>query len=667
MTDWRDGILREFIPGVSPLTLALDPDRLLLEETILQQLLDLGFHLEVFDDPVAFRYIYESKFRSQWDKGENIELVVVFISDSPDSIPYDLLQSGRQVSFSLGDIFPELSYPVIAALDRGDLDALYNARKAYNPGKCGDKASREFILRHVFGITPELIKEPADLLHNLLHRHYSARQLPESLDRHFIRHLSQNPLFQGWPLESIVGRREAFFAFLQERWPLFLAGLDPRPESSPGAEEPAGPLTYPGPAMLPFQADNIRVYIDNLFLEGLLHPVTHEQALPPTASWAGMGIRKNPAGERVHKLEQLSAKLLEKIPGADARHLDWLHFAYPLAEAAVLEHQSREPLPSHLCLKLHILHSRVDRAFSAWICHSLPFLINQPPVPPVMVHHIPRMLADEIAETRSGKVAFLLVDGLALAQWLVLRDVLQAQRPELIFREDAVFAWIPTLTSVSRQAAFSGKPPSFFPESIGSTAKDKKHWCAFWESRGFRDYAVTYKVGLTGTDGDKIDELVSPHGLRVAGLVINTVDKIMHGMQLGAAGMHNQVRQWASGGHMAQLIDTLLDRDYQVFLSSDHGNIEAVGVGNPKEGVLADTKGQRVRIYRDIPLRNSVARKFPDALQWPANGLPDNYHPLLAPKRNAFYLKEKSIVTHGGASIEEVIVPMVRIQRKNHE
>ena len=55
-----------------------------------------------------------------------------------------------------------------------------------------------------------------------------------------------------------------------------------------------------------------------------------------------------------------------------------------------------------------------------------------------------------------------------------------------------------------------------------------------------------------------LENLLVP-GTRAVGLVVNTVDEIMHGMQLGAAGMHNQVRQWAGGGFLSGLICRLLD------------------------------------------------------------------------------------------------------------
>ncbi len=153
-----------------------------------------GFELIPFDDHVAFRYAYESKFRSRWDQGEQTDLVVVLRSEANDlgALPYDLLQAGRKLSFNLGDIFPNLSYPVVTALDRGDLDALYEAQKRHAPGQLGDNATKEFVLRHVFDIAPELIKQPSDLLRALLRRHYRGQRIPAAIDARFIHILRQN-------------------------------------------------------------------------------------------------------------------------------------------------------------------------------------------------------------------------------------------------------------------------------------------------------------------------------------------------------------------------------------------------------------------------------------------------------------------------------------------
>jgi hypothetical protein len=142
---------------------------------------------------------------------------------------------------------------------------------------------------------------------------------------------------------------------------------------------------------------------------------------------------------------------------------------------------------------------------------------------------------------------------------------------------------------------------------------------------------------------------------------IHKVDRIMHGMELGAAGMHNQVRQWAIEGFLSTLLDLLLSNGFVVFLTADHGNVESVGCGRPKEGVIADIRGERARIYSDPVLRANVADKFPDAILWKPIGLPEDFLPLLSAGRSAFVPEGYRTVAHGGVTLEETIVPFIRV------
>lgn len=138
----------------------------------------------------------------------------------------------------------------------------------------------------------------------------------------------------------------------------------------------------------------------------------------------------------------------------------------------------------------------------------------------------------------------------------------------------------------------------------------------------------------------------------------------MHGMELGTEGMHNQIRQWLRMGFLTELLDVLLDNGFNIYLCSDHGNIEATGYGRPSEGSVADLRAQRVRIYPNQILRKQIKEAFPETIEWPPVGLPENYYPLLAPGRLAFRQKNSKVVTHGGLSLEEVIVPYIKIERR---
>ena len=487
--------------------------------------------------------------------------------------------------------------------------------------------------------------------------------MPRLLDDRLVQVLQQSSAFDSWPLETIVSDRAAFFCFLQERWPLFLDRIAGNARDGLQAISGAFHLEIDGPAHLPFDHDDVRVYIDNLFVEGMLRPVLHKCDGALRGEWASVGIRTDPDADKRRRIQGLMESVGDTIPGPDARHHDWYSFAYRWAELGVLWSETATAARSGMAQRIAEHRAQVDEAFFAWIERRYAGLHNQPPDPPAMVHQLPRYLGRWFSDPSRHKVALIVVDGLAIDQWIVLRNVLTTQRPELRFREGAVFAWVPTITSVSRQAIFAGKPPLYFPSSIQTTNKEESLWSQFWVDHGLTTQEVGYARGLGDGSLEAVYELLSRPKIRALGLVVDKVDKIMHGMELGAAGMHNQVRQWVDEQFMAGLLDTLLDGDFTVFLTSDHGNIEAEGCGRPSEGAIADLRGERARVYPDPILRSRVKEKFPDAIEWPPLGLPEEYLALLASGRSAFVREGERIVGHGGVSLEEVVVPMVEIRR----
>lgn len=666
MSSWREQILKEFTPDVSPLTLVADPDGLVLEEGIMEDIRARGFVLIFFDDSVAFRYEYESKVRSRWDQGEHINLIVVLKSDENElaSLPYDLIQVGRKLHFSLSDIFPNLSYSVISALDRGDFNTLFEAQKRYAPGQLGENATNEFILRHVFEIAPEIIKGPSDLLRVLLRRHYIGQRLPAILDERFIELLRNNSSFDYWPLELIISDREAFITFLQERWTVFLDRKVVGENTFARDGQASYSMTVEGIIDLPFDHHDVRVYIDNMFIEGLLKPVTHEQAYDISKTWCGIGVITDPSTDWIQRISKLVDRLQNLVPEEDARHNDWLHFAHIWAEFIVLRHRYQESVSEHISESIYELQFKVDYFFLEWVSRRFSGLINLPPNPPVMLHQLPRFLSRKIELNKESKIAMVVVDGLSMDQWLIIQDVLKLKQPNYFIRENALFAWIPTLTSVSRQAAFSGKAPSLFPDSINTTDKESTLWSQFWVNQGLSLPEVLYMRGLGECSLENLAETLSHPQIRVVGLVIDKLDKIMHGIELGMAGMHNQVRQWAQQAYLMELLTMLFDENYCVFITSDHGNIEAEGFGKLDEGVLADTRGQRVRVYNNHLLRSKAKANFVEAIEWSTIGLPSDYLPLIAGNRFAFIAEGKHIVSHGGLCIEELIVPLIQIERK---
>jgi len=662
VSSWRNTILKEFVPNVAKLTLVSDPDCLLTEEKLAMELRGRGFDLIEFNDPIEFRYAYESKYRSIWDRGDHTDLVVVLRLQDAElaALPYDLLQAGRKLFFSLGDLFPNMSYPVVEQLDRSLLDSLFDAQKKTSPDRMGDNATKDFILRHVFGVAAELISTEVELLRFLLRLHYGNTAIPAMLACRLIEVFENNGSFKGWSLSQIIPDAEPFFGFIQERWPIFLETLE-KPNQVKEDSSAYG-LKVEGPARLPFDHQDIRVYIDNLFVEGKLTPVALPGIDIEKDSWILSGISASKSDGEDLRISRLFELVDAAGLSMESRYTDWISFAMKWAELSALIHTASNAGHEK---RYRETGQRLNGLFADWLETHYASLINLPPSTPAMLHHVPRHLARYIEDQKSDKVALLVIDGLSLEQWVTVRNIIQTQSSDLILRESATFAWIPTLTSVSRQAIFAGKPPIYFPSSINYTNSEEKLWKQFWQGHDVSKLDIAYKRSLGDGDAEAaMDSLINPAQTKVVGLVIDKVDKIMHGMQLGAAGMHNQIDQWCRGEYLISLLNYLSNHGYEIWITSDHGNIEAIGKGRPTEGVIAESRGERVRIYPTPELRSQISSTFTFAREWQPSGLPGDYFPLVATGNDAFVNEGDSIVGHGGVAIEEVIVPLIKVERR---
>jgi hypothetical protein len=660
MLQWRDTIVRRFVPHTARVTAVSDADGLFRDPGVFRAVQAKGFEIVQFEDSVSFRFDYESRFRSKWDGCEESELVVVFKPGECDfeTLPADVLENAHRLSFTLKEIFPRLSYDVVSELETVYYETLYPAQQQYATAPLDETQTLGFLLRHVFQIEPAVIKSLPDLLKMLCERHYRKLSIPALVDNYLIKALRQNPAFQVWPLETIVPNTAAFWEFLDERWPIYVR------QSRGGTmeiKETPSKLKYPGPELLPFGHDAVRVHIDNLFEDGILTPVEWDWDQALDEKWIRVGILGNTVQNTDLRFDELRRNLLTSCPDKSATPQSWLAFASRYAQARMLWAQISASNRSTLQPQFPDLCSHANQQFHEWLVPNYGGIFNYPASSPLMVHHIPGYISHQLKSKQCHRAAFVMVDGLAMDQWLILKDVLKVQGLSTPIEESALFAWLPSITPISRQAAYAGKVPRYFAETLHRTDRDEAGWRQFWADHGLSPAEVAF-VGVHGNANDVagIDDDITPQ-TRAIGITIFKVDKIMHGMQLGAIGMAGQVRTWAEEGFLSNLLNHLGSLGFDVFISADHGNTEAIGIGNPKEGVLNDKGGERCRIYSDPSFTKTCLNTFPETLAWDQNGLPEHLTTLFAPHGKAFAHKDSILLSHGGPSLEEVCVPFIRI------
>ena len=125
----------------------------------------------------------------------------------------------------------------------------------------------------------------------LARRHYRGLHLPWLLDQYIIDTVRMRGLFGDWPLEAILPDRQAFFAFLQERWPIYLDSVAESKGFALGSQGwRSSRLRCPRSRDLPFGHDDVHVYVDDLFYAGFLKPVEHPLADRLSGEWMAAGV-----------------------------------------------------------------------------------------------------------------------------------------------------------------------------------------------------------------------------------------------------------------------------------------------------------------------------------------------------------------------------------------
>lgn len=664
MTPWTERIIQAFPEDLSSFWIANDPDNLLLDEHILRVLRDRGFEVLPFDDPIVFRVEYEERYRAVWDNGGTgtcKALILQYSGTDLNILPWDYLQHARRVDLSLADLMPKLNASVIRQVDSAYLETLFEAHNSFASQVLGESLTKEFLLTHLFEISPHLLRKPETFWREAFGLLYRGVVLPPILAQHVAKILSDTVVGH-LPIEDFLSSKTTMVRAIQSAWGRFLEeqGVEIDPSDRDTASEVVTGVE------IPFEHADIRVIVDTLFLEGALQPVNVRTAPTTLPDWIKLGAIQSSTNLR-DLVSGGIGSVAAKLPAPDATHRDWIDAAKRLAETIYRFHELPSDDAAVLRPAMRALQLDADTRLGDWVQKRFQDLPSLPVAKaPVMVHHIPRFLSMR-RSAGEDKIALLVFDGMALDQWVQIREYLSSRAPDLIAYENGCFAWLPTLTSVSRQALFSGLRPREFQASIETTAQEPSLWSRFWLENGLRGGEVYYRKAIKRTEQlSELDAAVSSPSIKIAGIVVDMIDELVHGAMLGKRGLSSQIQEWCETGFVEQLLNLLIAKGFHVYVTADHGNVDAEGIGRLNQGVIGEVKGERVRTYRNETLASSVP-KATDAFQFVGQGLPLDFLPLYANGRGAFVPVGQQVVAHGGMSVEELIVPFVKMGTKKED
>jgi len=652
----REQLLSYFPAHTHPLTLVSDPDGLLADESALSALTERDFTIIQERDPILLRYRVE-----QVKPFDSAKPVLILTDGALEALPYDLWQQGQQVTLALHTFFPNLSYPTLRALTPLQRARLHQVKPPREP--LGERRTIEFLLTYVFSLQLDPFPPPAWFILWLDEYHRSLAPLPPPLLNHVLRQLRSIPDYRDWPSQEILQDSQAYQNFVQDQWIGFLSLQTGKAIGERKSEY-----------LLRFEHERtLQDALPRLVRNGSLTPVQVETQ-SPLPIWVVPGVLVLDEDPRPRRMEELSASLHAALAdvSTDTRWETWQTIARQWAELNTLANASHATSiwsdPEKHDPRLE-LYPRLDNAFTDWLQRRYSPLATQKLPTPHHVHHIPHYLNYRRSQGDIQKVSLLVMDGMSLSDWLVVKQAWESRKRGWRFRENLVLAQIPTITAISRHALISGLRPADFYIPNATKATEAKGWSAFWSREGLPENSIAF-LPLNLEKNDPTPEITNPR-LQALCLIERQLDEIMHGSMLGEAGHQQSIELWLSGNQscnsdkLEMVIQTLLEQNFTVFISSDHGHCQAVGMGKPAEGLMAQSRGQRARLYTDRRSAIQVQSGFENTILWKEDGLlPQDLTALLPTDRHAFAEHGEIIVTHGGITIDEIVVPLIEINRK---
>ena len=287
--------------------------------------------------------------------------------------------------------------------------------------------------------------------------------------------------------------------------------------------------------------------------------------------------------------------------------------------------------------------SFADEAFSGFIADGYGRLsqeINND-CPPIVTKVLTTIISD-----KNSKSALIVMDGMSLFDF----KAIARHFGNIDYEYGGTYALIPTTTPISRQSLLSGKYPRELDKPF-STVNEEKEFKAKAASFGLAPAQIEY---LRGYDAD-----ISPLSRMVA-IIINEVDDIAHGQFQGRAGMFNDMDLLGKSGKLQSLISRLTASGFTVYITADHGNTLCTGVGGFRSGVEMESRSKRMAVLKDFAQATALLNE--NTTEYQGFYLDKEYRYFVCKNGVSFDSKGESVMTHGGMSLDEVIVPFIKVR-----
>ena len=338
-------------------------------------------------------------------------------------------------------------------------------------------------------------------------------------------------------------------------------------------------------------------------------------------------------------INELFEFLTERIKTIGEQYKDWFEIAPRLGELgyAIFELNNKEYFN-----KYDEIINTINNRFQLFVNNRYDSLFSMSGLRhPITIDKVQDYIA---TSTKNTKIAFIVIDGMNYWQWTLLKHCLESEK--LTVEEKTTLSWLPSITVWARQSIFAGKKPDLTITNRTEGDLYKKYWIDKHQKQAYQVFYETIK------NNEKIK--VPSSDVTVAGFVTNGLDELMHGNILGYEQLFINTKLWIEKSCICDAVKELRNAGYRVYISTDHGNIEA-------ELTLKLTAGQKTVML-------SKSKRFVqfDTEEQAISFIENNKEYHLGKKDKSVYFRDtngfgssgEKVITHGGSHILELLIPV---------
>ncbi len=338
--------------------------------------------------------------------------------------------------------------------------------------------------------------------------------------------------------------------------------------------------------------------------------------------------------DNVRQYIAASVKTLTDMVSSASSYVDWFQISEAKATIDIMATQYDLPAQTE-----HIQPAFIDFVLSSFGKLSAKMSKDTP----VLVSKAMEYIRDQ-----SEKFVVIVMDGMSQFDW----NILSGSFSNITYEKTNMFAMIPTTTSVSRQCLLSNKYPSQLYEPW-KQSKEKAEFLECAKSLGYMPEQIEYARGYD-VDFSSV--------IRCGAIIINEIDDMVHGQKQGRLGMYNDISVMAKQTKLSSLVQRLLKAGFDVYVTADHGNVPCQGTGKlMKTGVETETKSRRMLVLKDFADKEGLLSQH-QLIDYPKYYLSKEFDYLICEAGQSFDAKGEDVMTHGGITIDEVIVPFIKIK-----